>query len=329
MARSKRRRRWPNIPRAAAELVDRFGWSPVALLNTIDRLTPGRGDRARKVGDGVSYGPLGRQTLDIWAPTNPDTARLPVMIFFYGGGWHAGERGDYGFAGAAFAGQGLSAWCPTTGWCPRSATRAFSRTRRWRSAGSSRHIAEYGGDPAKITVGGHSAGAYIAAMLALDPRWLDAVQLGPDTHPRRRAAVGTVRFRALSRMARPRDLRRLPRPVGNPADQSLPRRRAAAAAPAWQFRSPRLCQEQPNLDAALKGIGAASELIVYKGCDHAGTVVALSRPFRGRHPVLADAVRFLRSVLGFPPPRQQHERDTYGTMARHHDHRGARREVAR
>jgi hypothetical protein len=41
MARSPARRRWSKLPRAAAELVDRFGWSPVALLNRIDRLTPG------------------------------------------------------------------------------------------------------------------------------------------------------------------------------------------------------------------------------------------------------------------------------------------------
>ena len=71
MARSNRRRRWPNIPRVAAELVDRFGWSPVALLNTVDRLTPGRGDRARKLGEDISYGPLGRQQLDVWAPVEP------------------------------------------------------------------------------------------------------------------------------------------------------------------------------------------------------------------------------------------------------------------
>ena len=81
MARSNRRRRWPNIPRAAAELVDRFGWSPVALLNTIDRLTPGRGDRARKVGDGISYGPLGRNVFATASDgTVPMTGKAALRI---------------------------------------------------------------------------------------------------------------------------------------------------------------------------------------------------------------------------------------------------------
>lgn len=304
MARSNRRRRWPNIPRAAAELVDRFGWSPVALLNTIDRLTPGRGDRARKVGAGVSYGPLGRQMLDIWAPTNPDTARLPVMIFFYGGGWHAGERGDYGFAGAAFAGQGFIGVVPDYRLVPEVRYPSFLEDAalavRWVVA----HIAEYGGDPTKITVGGHSAGAYIAAMLALDPRWLDAVQLGTDTIRAGVLLSGPFDF-APFREWRGRAT------FGTYHDPSdtQPINHVRSDAPPLLLQhgsSDRLVYAKNSrvLDAALTAAGAPHELRVYKGCDHAGTVVALSRPFRGRHPVLADAVRFLRSVLGLPtsPP---------------------------
>lgn len=304
MARSKRRRRWSNIPRVAAELVDRFGWSPVALLNTIDRLTPGRGDRARRIGEGISYGPLGRHQLDVWAPTHPDSARLPVMIFFYGGGWHAGERGDYGFAGAAFAGQGFIGVVPDYRLVPDVRYPSFLEDAALAVRWVFSHIAEYGGDPTKITVGGHSAGAYIAAMLALDPRWLGAVQLGSDT------------IRAGVLMSGPFDFAPFREWRGratfgahhDPAEtQPINHCRADAPPLLLQHGSSDhlvYAKNSRNLDAALKGVGAPSELIIYKGCDHAGTVVALSRPFRHRHAVLADAVRFLRSVLGLPtsPP---------------------------
>jgi acetyl esterase/lipase len=288
----------------AAELVDRFGWSPVALLNTIDRLTPGRGDRARKLGDGVSYGPLGRHKLDVWAPSHPDNARLPVVVFFYGGGWHSGERGDYGFAAAAFAGQGFVAVLPDYRLVPEVRFPGFLEDAalaiRWVSA----HIAEFGGDPSKITVAGHSAGAYIAAMLALDPRWLNGVQLGKQT------------IRAGVLLSGPFDFAPFREWRGraafgayhDPAD-TQPINHVRSDAPPLLLQhgaSDRLvyAKNSRSLDAALTRTGAPHELLVYKGCDHAGTVVALSRPFRGRHPVLADAVRFLRSVLELPtsPP---------------------------
>lgn len=304
MPRSLQRRRWRNIPRVAAELVDRFGWSPVALLNTIDRLTPGRGDRARKVGDGITYGPLGRHKLDIWTPSHPDSARLPVIIFFYGGGWHAGERGDYGFAAAAFASQGFVAILPDYRLVPEVRYPDFLEDAalavRWVAA----HIALYGGDPSKISVAGHSAGAYIAAMLALDPRWLGTVQLGPET------------IRAGVLLSGPFDFAPFREWRGratfgtyhDPAD-TQPINHVRADAPPLLLQhgsSDRLvyAKNSRSLDAALTRVGAPHELRVYKGCDHAGTAVALSRPFRGRYPVLADATRFLRSVLGLPtsPP---------------------------
>jgi acetyl esterase/lipase len=61
-----------------------------------------------------------------------------------------------------------------------------------------------------------------------------------------------------------------------------------------------------HLAARLAAIGVPHELKIYQGCDHAGSVVALARPFRARFPVLADSAAFLRSTLRdptFPPTR--------------------------
>ena len=300
MARSPARRRWSRIPKVAAELVDRFGWSPVALLNTIDRLTPGRGDRARRVASGVRYGPHARHHLDVWAPSHPDSARLPVVVFFYGGGWHAGERGDYGFAAAAFAGQGFLAVVPDYRLVPEARYPAFledaALALRWVVS----HVAEYGGDPAKISVAGHSAGAYIAAMLALDPRWLAAVQLPPETIRSGVLLSGPFDFAPFREWRGRATFGLYPDPA---ATQPINHVRPDAPPLLLQHgSSDRLvyAKNSRSLDAALTRVGAPHELIVYKGCDHAGTAVALSRPFRHRHPVLADAVKFLCSVLGLP-----------------------------
>lgn len=306
MARSTQRRRWSKLPRVAAELVDRFGWSPVALLNTIDRLTPGRGDRSRKLGEAIRFGPHARHHLDVWAPSHPDSARLPVVVFFYGGGWHAGERGDYGFAGAAYAGQGFLSIVPDYRLVPEVHYPDFLEDAALALRWVWTNAAAYGGDPAKIVVAGHSAGAYIAAMLALDPRWLASVQLPSDTIKAGVLLSGPFDF-APFREWRGRAT------FGTYHDpaETQPINHVRADAPPLLLQhgsSDRLvyAKNSRSLAAALTRVGAPHEVRIYRGCDHAGTVVALSRPFRGRYPVLADGTAFLRSVLGLPtsPPQE-------------------------
>ncbi|GAA4033941.1 alpha/beta hydrolase [Sphingomonas rosea] len=300
MARSSRRTRWHNIPRVAAEFVDRFGWSPVSLLNKIDRLTPGRGDRAHRIGDGVRYGPHRRHHLDIWAPSHPTSARLPVVVFFYGGGWHSGERTDYGFAAAAFAAQGFVAVVPDYRLVPEVRYPDFLEDAALALKWVWGNIGLYGGDPARITVAGHSAGAYIAAMLALDPRWLSSVQLPPSTVRAGVLLSGPFDFAPFREWRGRATFGGYPDPA-----ETQPINHVRADAPPLLLlhgSSDRLvyAKNSKSLASALTRAGAPYEMKIYRGCDHAGTVVALSRPFRGRFPVLADAAAFLRSALGLP-----------------------------
>jgi len=59
---------------------------------------------------GVAYGPLPRHKLDVYTPTAPPPAAgWPVVVFFYGGNWVSGERGDYMFMGEALASRGVLA----------------------------------------------------------------------------------------------------------------------------------------------------------------------------------------------------------------------------
>src|SRR5690349_16366572 len=94
----------------AAPLLGLAACSPARLLTNFDRLASG--SQTRLAADGVPYAEGERQRLDIWAPRRASGEPLPVVIFFYGGGWNEGARGDYGFAGAAYASQGFIAVVP-------------------------------------------------------------------------------------------------------------------------------------------------------------------------------------------------------------------------
>src|SRR3546814_15728160 len=81
-------------------------------LNMADRLL-GQGDGARLLLADQPYGRGPRQSLDIWVPENAKAGdRLPVVVFFHGGGWDSGEGGSYGFEGRAMARQGFGAGLP-------------------------------------------------------------------------------------------------------------------------------------------------------------------------------------------------------------------------
>ena len=133
-------------------------------LTAINALSSGS---ASQVTRGLAYGPLPRQKLDVYAP-KIRTGPVPVVVFFYGGNWTTGERADYAFVGHALASRGYLAVIADYRLYPdvhypeilQDAARAVA----WAAMESGRH----GGDPARLFVMGHSAGAYNAAMLALD-----------------------------------------------------------------------------------------------------------------------------------------------------------------
>ncbi|MEO7886302.1 MAG: alpha/beta hydrolase [Polaromonas sp.] len=123
--------------------------------------------------DSIAYGPEPRQKLDVYQPQG-ELRNAPIVVFFYGGSWSTGERADYRFVGEALASQGIVAVVADYRLSPAVRYPVFvqdsARAVRW----ARDHAAEYGADPARLFVMGHSAGAYNAAMVALDARWLKA-----------------------------------------------------------------------------------------------------------------------------------------------------------
>jgi acetyl esterase/lipase len=128
-------------------------------------------------GETVSYAPGSAQQLDVYRTQAHGPA--PVVVFFYGGSWRNGQRQDYRFVAKALTERGIVVVIPDYRKAPRyrfpvfmhDAASAFSWTRA--------KIAGYGGDPTRIFVMGHSAGGQIAALLATDAEYLQAVGMRP------------------------------------------------------------------------------------------------------------------------------------------------------
>jgi len=95
-------------------------------------------------------------------------------VFFYGGGWGGGDRGAYRFVGQYLGSQGFVAVLPDYRLRPEGVFLRAAGQHGIEQGKLMSHAAEQGGDPHRILLMGHSAGAYNAVMLALDRRYGEA-----------------------------------------------------------------------------------------------------------------------------------------------------------
>ncbi len=123
----------------------------------------------------ISYADGVRQKLDVYRPRAAVNA--PVIVFFYGGRWLSGTKDWYRLLAAALTARGYVVVVPDYRLFPEVRFPDFlidgAKALRW----AHDNVAPLGGDPKRMFVMGHSAGAHIAAMLALDPQWLAGVGL--------------------------------------------------------------------------------------------------------------------------------------------------------
>ncbi len=119
-----------------------------------------------------AYGPGPAQKLDIYAPANPRENPLDVILFFYGGRWTYGAKEDYRFVGMTFAEKGFLVVIPDYRKYPQVRFPAFVEDAAKALNWVHQHIEEAHGNPRRIHVVGHSAGAHIGALLAADPHYL-------------------------------------------------------------------------------------------------------------------------------------------------------------
>ncbi|WP_432201496.1 alpha/beta hydrolase [Erythrobacter sp. W53] len=153
-------------------------------LNRVDRVL--NGFTSVSESEPISFGDHPQQRLfvlsdggqaDTGNHAKASTKPLPVIIFIHGGSWYHGDPEYYGFVGRTLAPKGhivvnAGYRLGDDGKYPAMLEDAASAV-KWVHD----NIADYGGDPEQIVLAGHSAGAYNAVMVALEPRWLERADL--------------------------------------------------------------------------------------------------------------------------------------------------------
>jgi acetyl esterase/lipase len=113
-----------------------------------------------------------RQVLDIYAPE--DAEKLPVVFWIHGGGWQTGDKSDVQIKPRVFAERGFVFVSTNYRLLPDVEMDVLIRDVAKSLGWVHKNIAKYGGDPARVFVMGHSAGAQLAALLCIDERYLKA-----------------------------------------------------------------------------------------------------------------------------------------------------------
>lgn len=267
--------------------------SPLALFDAIGP----RDDGGRLSLRNAAYGQHARQRLDVFTPV-AGAGGAPVLVFFYGGSWKNGTKEDYAFVGQALAAQGFVTVLPDYRLYPEARFPDFLDDGAAAIAWVRDNIAQYGGDPRRIVLAGHSAGAYNAVMLGLDPRYL------------RRAGVDPKIVRAVAGLSGPYDF--LPLDAGTATEVFGEARDKAATQPVT-FAGPHSPpaylatgdgdttvrpSNTRSLAARLREARVPVQERIYAGLDHSDTLLALSVTFRSKAPALAEMAAFLRQHSG-------------------------------
>ncbi|MCW8306372.1 alpha/beta hydrolase [Acidiphilium sp. PA] len=244
----------------------------------------------------VVYGPNPYHRLDIYRPAR-QRGPLPVVVFFYGGSWQSGARAEYRFVGAALARRGLIVVVPDYRLYPDVRYPDFIHDAAQATAWVLGEIAAYGGNPEAVFVAGHSAGAYLAMMLALAPVYLAGAKSD------RRLLAGAIG------LAGPYDFLPITGPVyrkifGQAADlvDTQPIAHVDAEAPPCLLLTgaqDRLVApaNTASLAAALRAAGASVDTRVYPGIGHIRLLLSTVPPLNLATPVLADIRAFVTQTV--------------------------------
>lgn len=243
----------------------------------------------------LPFGEGKRQRLDIYAPRHA-TGR-PVVIFWYGGSWLTGRKSNYRFVGAALAQRGFVTVVPDYRLYPEVKFPALLEDPARAVAWVQQHAQEFGGDPRRIVLMGHSAGAHMAAFMAYDRALLEKAGARPEWI---KGFIGLSGPYALDPNS---DILR--KIFANPytvADWQPVRFVDAHSVPSLLFHGTQdsvveVAHTERLRDALLSQHAQVQARIVF-GRGHADTVAAFALGARHRVPVLTDSVRFIESVTG-------------------------------
>jgi acetyl esterase/lipase len=270
----------------ATSLLGLFGQgrSPAMILNLT---VPRSGYRLER---DLPYGKGPRHRFDLYLP-KAVSGPAPVLLFFYGGAFRAGRKDEYRIVGQAFASKGIIVALADYRIYPAVRFPDFLQDGAAAFAAVHARAAEFGGDPARIFLAGHSAGAYIAVMLAADPSYLRAANGDASWI---RGVVGIASSYGSY----------LPGSSPNPV---FPRRAPSETQPVHFIdgkRPPMLfasggkdtiasLEGARNLAAKLRSAGSEVDEIIYPNAGHMGIILSLAPRFRHIASLREDIARFV------------------------------------
>jgi acetyl esterase/lipase len=264
----------------------------VAVLDWADRQLGGDGGYRVALADG-RYGPDPAQRVEVIVPDQPTASPRPVLVFFHGGGWHSGQPGDYHFIGRTFARAGYVVILPGYRLVPEGRFPAMLEDGAMALAWARDHAAGHGGDPSRVALMGHSAGAYIAAMLSLERQWLGRAGVEDGFIKGVVGLSGPYDFFPWTSDSARQAFAHAPNP---PLTQPITYVRGDAPPMLLLTGDADVTVKPRNaraLAAALSKAGAPTAPVVLAGVDHSGTVMKLAAPFSRDRRVLDPVLAFL------------------------------------
>jgi acetyl esterase/lipase len=219
-----------------------------------------------------------------------------VVVFFYGGSWNSGDRALYGFAGRALAERGYIVVIPDYRLVPEVRYPGFVEDGAAVVTWVQREIARFGGNPNRIHLTGHSAGAHIAALLTLDAHWLRHSGAPADSIRSFAGLAGPYDFLPFTSDAARAAFGQMPDPKPS---QPITYARGDAAPMLLLTGSADTTVKPRNskaLAAAQTRARAKAQAMLYEGLGHSDIVMALARPFRDKAPVVEDMDAFFAKV---------------------------------
>jgi len=244
----------------------------------------------------IPYGPAPRQKMDIYRPAQAD-GPAPIVVFFYGGAWQSGARADYRFLAATLARAGVVVAVPDYRLYPEERFPAFVEDGAAAVAQMRRLAGSCGGDPARLYAVGHSAGGYIAAMLATAPAYLGAVGLARSDLAGAVGIAGPYDFLPISGA----DIRLVFAPANRDLRQTQPIFHVDGGnAPLLLLHVDRDTTCYPRnalaLAARARAAGGRAEARTYPGVGHIGIILSFAPLFRACAPAFDDTLRFVRGA---------------------------------
>ncbi len=281
---------WVSLMRSASAGQTGFNPSPLAFISTLVA------ESGASVRSSIAYGPASRHQLDVYEPEPGRQRRQTIIVFYYGGGWVSGDRGLYAFLGSAFASRGYTTVIADYRLYPQVQFPVFVEDAALAYGWVARSVASGARRP--IVVMGHSAGAHIGALIALDPRYRTQFASGA---PAPTGFIGLAGPYAFDPTAWPTTKDIFAPAIGNP-DATRPTVQAAklkAPLSALLLHGSDDTVVTPDASTqfaqALVARGANVQHVAY-GVGHLGVMLAYARPLRWRAGVLDRTLAFLDQI---------------------------------